>query len=1167
MCARNESRCANCAPSRVGRCRNQDVLCHGSQPVSRKACETRTERRSSLPTFPTRKTSSTLAKSAIKPSTRTGNINKGGANARPTAPVRARAIASALSPAPAHAPAAVARALETSAGVQHRAQVPDDSANAVDRANRLDAGGIQLCAQLDAVGGTDGLTARGESGMPITTSLPVNQVTPSARPSIPVSDVPSAAEIGSDIDPSTRTSIAQTPACTGSGDSADSSPSDLQYLNEKFDVAFGAPLLNHDGGPDDDDRRLWWQMVGLRGKQYALPGRRVGVRFVNILAAEIESCTAARQSSEREFLFTSLVLQRDKMVKKARDIRPMIARRLDMWESGQHRELLQEALRCDRQMKEAQTKMTSEHVERVFNRLMLLGRVRAAMRFLLDRGNGGVLDSESEAYSKQGALGKTVFEVLQDKHPEQRAPDRSAFLSCDELPPLEQVDVTSSHIEHVARSLRGSAGPSGTDADQWKSFLLRFGKASDRLREAVAASTRLHANEVVPWDDIRALLARRGIALDKQPGVRPIGIGEVRQRIEAKAMALATRLDVVEICGADQLCSGAKAGIEAAVHAMRDIFESEDTEGVLLVDASNAFNTISRPAMLWNCRVLWPRCSRFLFNVYRGFSVIVFRGVTPNAVRILFSREGTTQGCPLAMLAYAIGILPLIRLLKDPSQHIQSWYADDSACSGFLRCIRNWFDRLLAEGPSYGYFAEPSKSTLVVKEENMEEARILFADLQVNIVLASRFLGGCVGDKDGVQQFVRSRVEGWVEAVSRLADAAKTYPQSAHSAFTHSLSNEWTYVQRVIEGYYEEYEVLKDTIQKKFTPSLLGREVLQCEHDLFSLPARKGGLAISDPTSTGIPSFLASRSATAVLQASISSGKAVCIIDHDYHCRSALKAARVQRETREKDLLAFVLTTMPSAQRRTLTRIIDGEASGWLTVMPLASEGFDLSATQFRDQLALRYHHTPASFPAKCDGCGDSFTIQHALDCKKGGLVKKGHNDVRDNDVHLAEAAWGGVTVEPVLVPEDDRTGHMALQADWCVRGVWEGSRVAFFDNRIIDADAPSYLSSNLSWEATAKRAVNEKKKKYAPVVEELRGSITPLVCSTDCVLQTEYAAYQRRLASRLAAKWERPLSTIMAWVRVKTQFSIIRAVDLRLRGRRQRMSGLCAAEGLGPVV
>ena len=263
--------------------------------------------------------------------------------------------------------------------------------------------------------------------------------------------------------------------------------------------------------------------------------------------------------------------------------------------------------------------------------------------------------------------------------------------------------VCMSHIESVARSLRGSGGPSGTDADQWKSFLLRFGRASERLREAVPASTRLHANEVVPWDTMWAFLARRGIALDKQPGVRPIGIGEVRNGVEAKAMALATRLDVQDVCGADQLCSGAKAGIEGAVHAMKDIFEQEDCEGVLLVDASNAFNVLSRSAMLWNCRVLWPRCSRFLFNMYRGYAVIIVRSVNNSAVKHLYSREGTTQGCPLALLSYAVGILPLIRQLKNSTEYTQSWYADDSAYAGFLQRIRAWFDQLLVEGPRYGY--------------------------------------------------------------------------------------------------------------------------------------------------------------------------------------------------------------------------------------------------------------------------------------------------------------------------------------------------------------------------------------------------------------------------------------------------------------------------------
>ena len=37
-----------------------------------------------------------------------------------------------------------------------------------------------------------------------------------------------------------------------------------------------------------------------------------------------------------------------------------------------------------------------------------------------------------------------------------------------------------------------------------------------------------------------------------------------------------------------------------------------------------------------------------------------------------------------------------------------------------------------------------------------------------------------------------------------------------------------------------------------------------------------------------------------------------------------------------------------------------------------------------------------------------------------------------------------------------------------------------------------------------------------------------------------------------------------MAWVRVQTQFAVIRAVDLRLRGTRRRLVGLTMQDGAG---
>ena len=106
-------------------------------------------------------------------------------------------------------------------------------------------------------------------------------------------------------------------------------------------------------------------------------------------------------------------------------------------------------------------------------------------------------------------------------------------------------------------------------------------------------------------DALQPLLNCCLIALDKNPGVRPIGIGEISRRIIAKAVLQVVKQDVLDAAGCLQLCAGQRAGCEAAVHAMRMIFADEDTEGVLLVDASNAFNSLNHRVAFnsLNCRV------------------------------------------------------------------------------------------------------------------------------------------------------------------------------------------------------------------------------------------------------------------------------------------------------------------------------------------------------------------------------------------------------------------------------------------------------------------------------------------------------------------------------------------------------------------------------------
>ena len=50
----------------------------------------------------------------------------------------------------------------------------------------------------------------------------------------------------------------------------------------------------------------------------------------------------------------------------------------------------------------------------------------------------------------------------------------------------------------------------------------------------------------------------------------------------AKAILQVVGKDVEEACGFLQKCSGLHAGLEAAVHAMHQMFEDQSVEGILL---------------------------------------------------------------------------------------------------------------------------------------------------------------------------------------------------------------------------------------------------------------------------------------------------------------------------------------------------------------------------------------------------------------------------------------------------------------------------------------------------------------------------------------------------------------------------------------------------------
>ena len=88
---------------------------------------------------------------------------------------------------------------------------------------------------------------------------------------------------------------------------------------------------------------------------------------------------------------------------------------------------------------------------------------------------------------------------------------------------------------------------------------------------------------MVDPSSIEALTACRLIPLNKNPGIRPIGIREVLRRIIGKSISWVLRDEIQEVAGPLQVATGLNAGAEASIHAMRTIFAQDSTEAVILI--------------------------------------------------------------------------------------------------------------------------------------------------------------------------------------------------------------------------------------------------------------------------------------------------------------------------------------------------------------------------------------------------------------------------------------------------------------------------------------------------------------------------------------------------------------------------------------------------------
>ena len=229
-------------------------------------------------------------------------------------------------------------------------------------------------------------------------------------------------------------------------------------------------------------------------------------------------------------IFLPLMLQKPSKNSKARDHAKYLAKRLEMWKEGNLQGLLDEATEIQKRL--VSSGRTIEfNLTKKFTSLMLKGKLSQASR-MINRDRGGLLDIDESVKAK-----------LLEKHPEGQPLNREALEQDEKFVPETVQEVIFEPIDgdmvaKAALRTEGSGGPTLIDSDCWKQILCskNFKQQQADLCDSIAMLTKKLCVTSAEPDCLTELLASRLIPLDKNPGVRPIGIGEILRRIMGKCV-------------------------------------------------------------------------------------------------------------------------------------------------------------------------------------------------------------------------------------------------------------------------------------------------------------------------------------------------------------------------------------------------------------------------------------------------------------------------------------------------------------------------------------------------------------------------------------------------------------------------------------------------------
>ncbi|KAL5463777.1 hypothetical protein EMCRGX_G032711 [Ephydatia muelleri] len=591
------------------------------------------------------------------------------------------------------------------------------------------------------------------------------------------------------------------------------------------------------------------------------------------------------------------------------------------------------------------------------------------------------------------------------------------------------------------------------------------------------------------------------------------------------------------------------AGAEKVIHGVRSCIKEhwiDDNFTVCKVDMSNAFNCVSRQALLEECAVHFPELLPWVGWCYGSQPTLW------HPLGQLSSEVGVQQGDPLGPLLFSLVLHKVVSYIAQDRECLpllfNGWYLDDGVLLGHSQAVNRALTLIQKMGPSLGLFVNVSKCELF----GCGDLSSFPPEMKVSRVPNLVILGAPIGDLIFCAKFVAQKRADAAVLLSQLAEVGAEDPQVAFlllrqcAAFCKLVH----LARSAPPSHIAEGLALFDKDVRQCFAECTAVDAADVEWMQAQLSLSRGGLGLRSLSSHCVAAYLASISSSGcdkwnllVEPIELFNGlvPAEDAITLETLATSNMRQHSLSGKIEDQQFRQLFHISSP-ANRARLLSISSRHAASWLTVVPSPGLNLHLEPNEF--QIAVKWWlGMDVSFGSCCPHCPDHRLDplgHHALTCKHGGDVVLRHNSLRDVFVEFCHRACLGGQVEVGSGQGHDRLN--SRPADVLVKN-WHLGKPAAFDLTITSPLNPTTLTeagvkcgSSAQVAEVRKHAANDGKCK------ELGWVCIPLAVESYGCWGMEAQESFKRLAARLAIQMGCSRSQATTTLYQRLSLSLVRA-------------------------